>query len=310
MRVLVTWGSKMGGTEGIAHIIGSELADQGHDVVQLPAALADPHGFDAVLVGGALYGNRWHADARHFVSRHLTELRRHPVWFFSSGPLDDSADRAPIPPVRQAAVLMERVGALGHATFGGRLASDAQSFPARAMAREHAGDWRSPERIRAWAGEVARWLPTARPVAPIEHAARSIPRLVVHGAVGWAACSVLMALLLEVVGTGTAVVLHAIAVPFIFGAVAYHYFRPRGSREPLATALAFTAMVAALDLIVVGGLVQGSFELAGSITGFWLPLAIIFLTVWAVGGIVSTLPWPRPTRTAPPTALPGPAGAR
>src|SRR6516225_1761957 len=35
MRVLVTWGSKRGGTEGIARIIGERLIEAGHEVVFL-----------------------------------------------------------------------------------------------------------------------------------------------------------------------------------------------------------------------------------------------------------------------------------
>jgi menaquinone-dependent protoporphyrinogen oxidase len=46
-------------------------------------------------------------------------------------------------PVRGVAALMAHLGAEGHATFGGRLAADATGFPAAAMAKTHAGDWRS-----------------------------------------------------------------------------------------------------------------------------------------------------------------------
>ncbi|HEX7843463.1 MAG TPA: flavodoxin domain-containing protein, partial [Kofleriaceae bacterium] len=123
MRVLVTWGSKHGGTEGIAQMIAAALRDAAIDV-ELRAAreVATVAGFDAAIVGGALYANRWHRDARRFVTRHLVALQRVPIWLFSSGPLDDSAARTAIPPATQVAVLMERTGALGHATFGGRLA--------------------------------------------------------------------------------------------------------------------------------------------------------------------------------------------
>ena len=51
-----------------------------------------------------------------------------------------------------------RIGAHGHVTFGGRLPADAKGFPASAMAKTHAGDWRDPERIRGWAAEVAMEL--------------------------------------------------------------------------------------------------------------------------------------------------------
>jgi menaquinone-dependent protoporphyrinogen oxidase len=54
--------------------------------------------------------------------------------------------------------LLERIGARGHVTFGGRLAADAKGFPASAMAKTHAGDWRDPDRIRGWAAEVAMEL--------------------------------------------------------------------------------------------------------------------------------------------------------
>lgn len=46
------------------------------------------------------------------------------------------------------------VGARGEVTFGGFLAADAKGFPASAMAKNNAGDWRNPERIRAWVAEV------------------------------------------------------------------------------------------------------------------------------------------------------------
>ena len=104
MRVLVTWGSKRGGTEGIAQIVGAALAAAGHEPVLLPAAKVHREdGFDAVIVGGALYANRWHADARRFVWRHRKALRKVPVWFFSSGPLDELGGCGEIPSHRKGA---------------------------------------------------------------------------------------------------------------------------------------------------------------------------------------------------------------
>jgi menaquinone-dependent protoporphyrinogen oxidase len=98
MRVLVTWGSKRGGTEGIARIIGEVLEQRGHQVTLLPGSkAAGVMGFEAAVVGGALYATRWHRDARRFVARRVKDLRTVPVWFFSSGPLDDSAEHGEIP---------------------------------------------------------------------------------------------------------------------------------------------------------------------------------------------------------------------
>lgn len=299
MRVLITWGSKRGGTEGIARTLGEALAANGHEArVLAPREAMHAKDFDAVIVGGALYANRWHRDARRFVNRRLRDLQRVPVWFFSSGPLDDSATKAEIPPTTQVQVLMERVGAQGHVTFGGRLAADAKGFPASAMVKTNAGDWRSPEHIRRWALEVANALPLAKPLPAVVPKARSVPRLLLHALVGWALCAATMGLLLAVGSLTVALVVHAIAAPIFFALVSRHYFAGRGAREPLTTALVFTGVVAALDLLVVAGAVQRSLEMFTSIAGTWLPFALIFLTTWATGTLMSTMPW----ETKPPAA--------
>lgn len=287
MRVLVTWGTKLGGTEGIARIVGETLRNEGFDVTFAPGSqVRDVTGYDAVVVGGALYANRWHRDARRFVARHVDALRRVPVWLFSSGPLDESADRGTIPPPTQVAVLAERIGARDHATFGGRLPADARGFPAAKMAETLSGDWRNPERIRAWASELARALPHARPGTAVEHPARSLPRLFAHGVVGWAVSATILAGMLQVTSAGGAVARYTIAAPLIFAALAVHYFRRRGARDPLPTATVFTAMVALGFLPFLG---HG---------WLWVSLAVIFLTTWGVGLVMSTLPWPKPSGTA------------
>jgi menaquinone-dependent protoporphyrinogen oxidase len=159
MRILVTFGSARGGTEGLAQTVAEGLRDEGFTVDLVPAGqVRDLDGYDAVVVGGALYAGRWHKAARRFVKRHTTELRQRPVYFFSSGPLDGSATQREIPPVRGVKALMGRVGARGHMTFGGRLSPDAKGFPARAMAKKLAGDWRDTGHVRAWAGSVAAQL--------------------------------------------------------------------------------------------------------------------------------------------------------
>jgi len=281
MKILVTWGSKNGGTEGIARIVGETLRSEGLEVDLVPARQAGRRrGYDAVIVGGAIYANRWHREARRFVSRHVRELRRVPVWFFSSGPLDHSADRGVVAPPERLAVLMERVGALGHVMFGGRLAPDARGFVAAHMAQGHGGDWRNPDRIRAWATEVARALPTARPNAALPQPGRSLARLVLHGLVGWAASAGARGLLMELVPA--AKIATVLVAPMIFGLVARSYFARRGAREPLPTALALAVETALLDLALFAGILQRDGEqLAHWST--WLSYALIAVTVWAMG---------------------------
>jgi menaquinone-dependent protoporphyrinogen oxidase len=159
MHVLVTFGSTRGGTEGLAHMIADCLREDGNDVdVLSPRRAGRLDGYDMVVVGGALYAFRWHRASRWFVKRHLAELRQRPTYFFSSGPLDDSARRSDIPPVKGVQALMDKVGARGHVTFGGRLAADAKGFPASAMAKKQSGDWRDPAHVREWTRTIESQL--------------------------------------------------------------------------------------------------------------------------------------------------------
>ncbi len=156
MTVLVAYGSKRGGSAGLAEMIGDALRAAGSQVRVEPArAVGGLDGVTAAIVVGGLYANRWHRDARVFTARHRRALADIPVWLVASGPLDDSADAGTIPAVPQVAAAVARLGARGEVTFGGFLAPDAKGFPASAMAKNgKAGDWRNPERVRAWVAQV------------------------------------------------------------------------------------------------------------------------------------------------------------
>ncbi|GDY30461.1 flavodoxin [Gandjariella thermophila] len=155
--MLVAYGSKNGGSAGIAEAIGQTLREQGIDADVRPArSVHDVAGYHAVVLGGALYMSRWHADAVRFARRHAGRLRGRPVWLFSSGPLDTSADEHDIPPVRAAGRARLRLRARQHVTFGGRLSEQARGWVARRMVRDGlCGDYRNPDRIRAWARGIA-----------------------------------------------------------------------------------------------------------------------------------------------------------
>lgn len=157
--MLVAFGSKRGGTAGLARMIGSALAEAGYEVRVSPAPdVHDITDVDAVIVAGALYMNRWQRSARRLVQRHTAQLRKLPVWLVSSGPLDDSATQRDIPPTPQVKKLAELVNARGHVTFGGRLRADARGFPGTAMAKDQAGDWRDEPHVQRWVATVVREL--------------------------------------------------------------------------------------------------------------------------------------------------------
>jgi menaquinone-dependent protoporphyrinogen oxidase len=160
MTVLVAYGTSNGSTAGIAEMIAATLRAEGISTQVEPAGLVRDVGtYEAVILGGALYAGRWHRDARSFARRHRKALAGRPVWLFSSGPLDNSADAGAVPPVAQVVQAGQRLHAAGHITFGGRLTEEAGGFVARAMVRNgKGGDFRNPEQIAGWAQTIAHQL--------------------------------------------------------------------------------------------------------------------------------------------------------
>src|SRR4051794_17563006 len=103
MTVLIAYGTTGGGTGEIAEWVAEELRADGLTVRLTPAAeVTDVAGYDALILGSALYGYGWHLDVRRFVHRFAGRFTDRPVWLFSSGPLDGSADAGLLPPVPHA----------------------------------------------------------------------------------------------------------------------------------------------------------------------------------------------------------------
>jgi menaquinone-dependent protoporphyrinogen oxidase len=168
MTVLVAYGSRGGSTAEIAEWISDELRRAGCEVDLRPAAEVDGvAGYQAVVLGAAVYAAGWHTDARQFAHRFAGALDGRPVWLFSSGPLDSSADDADLPPGPQAAAAMRALGARGHATFGGRLSEEARGwlgfFARRLRDEDRGGDFRNPLRVRGWAREIAGEIQASTP---------------------------------------------------------------------------------------------------------------------------------------------------
>ena len=134
--------------------------------VQTIAAL---DGYDAAIIGSAVYAGQWLAEARQFIERQGERLATMPVWLFSSGPIGEEPWPPGDPP--GVAVLMREAGARAHTVFTGKLDSHDLGFAERLVTRVvHAptGDFRDWETIRAWAREIGATLadqPVAETVA-------------------------------------------------------------------------------------------------------------------------------------------------
>jgi menaquinone-dependent protoporphyrinogen oxidase len=175
--VLVVYGSTRGGTAGLAHLVADAfIRHQVRADVRRAGDVRSLEEFDAVIVGGALYSNRWHPDATSFVGRHRAALRRLPVWFFSSGPLDDSARSGALAPVPQVNALAREIEIRGHMTFGGLL-DKRPSGLLGLFAYGEEGDFRDRHHVVEWVERIAEDLSREHEsmIRVVDSAGRTVP---------------------------------------------------------------------------------------------------------------------------------------
>ncbi len=154
-RVLVAYASKLGSTTEVARAIAAVLEREGHDVDTRPVReIRSLEGYDAVVLGSALYAAHWQRDANKFVDRHRDGLAARRVWLFSSGPLDSRLAAANLPITEHAAGIVAGIPYREHRTFGGRLAADAPVDP-QVLKTHVIGDFRDWDAIGAWASAIA-----------------------------------------------------------------------------------------------------------------------------------------------------------
>ena len=184
IRVLVVYGSRHGGTRGIADRIGEVLRSDGLDAVVTAANKAvDVDKADAFIVGSGVYMGSWLNEPLDFLSQHRDALASRPTWIFSSGPLPGSSkEDKDVDPVTNALGPTEGPGSGGrkkveellaaiqprdHVVFTG--AFDAKD-PPKALSERFVrlmpvssrilpdGDFRDWDAIEAWAKAIARDL--------------------------------------------------------------------------------------------------------------------------------------------------------
>jgi menaquinone-dependent protoporphyrinogen oxidase len=157
MRVLVTAATKYGATTEIAQAIAETLGEHGLEPTIIPPERVEGvDGYDAVVVGSAVYAGHWLKPARELVERHAATLAGRPVWLFSSGPVGDppKPEEDPV----DVAQLQGLTNAREHRVFAGKLVRKHLSFPERAIVsalRVPEGDFRDWTEIRQWAAQIA-----------------------------------------------------------------------------------------------------------------------------------------------------------
>jgi menaquinone-dependent protoporphyrinogen oxidase len=183
-KVLIVYGSRHGGTQGIAERIGEVLRAEGLDATDVAADQpADVESADAFVIGSGVYMGSWLNEPLEFMRRNIATLAARPTWLFSSGPLPGSTKEVPdSDPVTNALgakdgpgsggrkkveELSEAIQPRGHEVFLG--AFDPKD-PPKAMSERFVrlmpaakkilppGDFRDWDAIEAWAREIGASL--------------------------------------------------------------------------------------------------------------------------------------------------------
>ena len=90
--ILLTYASRFGSTQEVAEAITDALRERGLEVdIQPMDQVKTLAGYDAVVLGAAIYNGKWHPDAHQFLTQHQDALSRRPVVIFTLGPLSTSA---------------------------------------------------------------------------------------------------------------------------------------------------------------------------------------------------------------------------
>jgi menaquinone-dependent protoporphyrinogen oxidase len=161
MKILIAVASKHGSTREIADVIAEELGAQNlTSDLQEAGEVGQITGYDAVILGSAIYAGNWLPEAKRFAEQFQTELSKLPVWLFSSGPLGADNPKPHDDPARLAAPMGE-VKIRDHKVFVGKLDAATLGFAERMIVKAvkaPTGDFRDWKAIRGWARSIATQL--------------------------------------------------------------------------------------------------------------------------------------------------------
>ena len=150
MKILLTSSSRHGSTDEVAAVIAERLQAAKIDVdIKRPEDVDVVDGYDAFILGSAVYMTKWTPEAVDFTERFHESLKARPVWAFSVG-------LSGLPKGKVLAIDPE-----DHVTFPGRFDPSKLSLRERSIARlggASEGDYRDWDQVRQWADAIATSL--------------------------------------------------------------------------------------------------------------------------------------------------------
>lgn len=170
-KVLVTYASKYGSTQEVAEKVAATLREKGLVVdLQPMRKVRSLAGYEAVVLGAAIYYGLWHKDAVNFLTKNEVALVQRPVAVFALGPnsTDENERQGCQAQFDKELAKFPWLKPVVTELFGGRYPAKLRfpdsmvaALPASPMHGKPASDVRDWAAIRDWAGNLAAKLQPA-----------------------------------------------------------------------------------------------------------------------------------------------------
>ncbi len=165
-KILVTYASKHDSTAEIAEAIGEALRESSgfHVDIESVETVENVAGYDAVVLGSAVYAGQWQGKAADFLKEHEAELAQRPTWIFSSGPTGEGDPKTLLKGWELPEALkpiVEHIQPRDVTVFHGNLDADKLGAFERIVVKgvkAPLGDFRDWTMIRAWASGIVQAL--------------------------------------------------------------------------------------------------------------------------------------------------------
>ncbi|MFW9792785.1 MAG: hypothetical protein ACFFEE_00665 [Candidatus Thorarchaeota archaeon] len=104
-----------------------------------------------------------------------------------------------------------------------------------------------------------------------------------HAIVIYLVCFAVMGVGMTTLDLYSALLVHAIAAPFVSAIFSFIYYRKFNYTSPIVTAVAIVATVILLDFFLTATIILQNYDMFYSLIGTWIPFVLIFTAALLVG---------------------------
>ncbi|GHP01071.1 flavodoxin [Reticulibacter mediterranei] len=142
--ILIAYATRYGSTQEVAEAIADRLHERGLEVELKPifeVSTLEP--YRMIVLGGPIYMDRWHPEARRFLKRHYAALQEKPTAIFALGPIHQTPEewqdaREQLDRALEKAPLLKPIAI---EMFGGVISPAKLHFPFNHLKASDARNW-------------------------------------------------------------------------------------------------------------------------------------------------------------------------